>query len=151
MEIKKSIWIKICGMTSKEDIDICVQNNVNALGFLLEPKSGKYKREDMLQPTAVKELIKYVPSNIETCLLIHLTDINEILETIQELKPSMIQIQKQSNLSVSDLKIIKQKFQNIKILKTFYLDDTISIEKLIQENEAPRPKGTRYLHSSKFN
>ena len=93
--------MKICGMTSKKDIDICVQNNINTLGFLLAPKSGKYKREDILQSTEAKELIKYVPSNIETCLLIHLKDINEVLETIKELNPSMIQIQKQSMLSLS--------------------------------------------------
>jgi len=132
MKINKSPWIKICGMTSKKDIDICIQNNVDALGFLLEPKSGKYKREDMLQPTVIKELIKYVPSHIETCLLIHLKDINEVIETIRELNPSMIQIQKQSNLSTNDIDVIRQKFTDLKITKTFYIDEDITDEKLIQ-------------------
>ena len=132
MKIKKSPWIKICGITSKKDIDTCIQNNVDALGFLLEPKSGKYKREDMLQPTVIKELIKYVPSHIETCLLIHLKDINEVIETIKELNPSMIQIQKQSKLLLNDIGTIRQKFPNLKITKTFYIDEGITHEILIQ-------------------
>jgi phosphoribosylanthranilate isomerase len=133
MKIKKTPWIKICGMTSKKDIDICVQNNVDALGFLLELKSGKYKREDMLQPAVIKELIKYVPPNTETCLLIHLQDIHEIIETIKELNPSMIQIQKQSKLSINDIDMIRQKFIDLKIIKTFYINENVTYDKFLQD------------------
>jgi len=125
--------IKICGMTSKEDIDMCVDNNVNIVGFLLQPPSKSYNRADMLDFKVAKELISYVPTSMESCLLIHLKDIDKILSTIEELKPTMIQIQKQSKLLLENIKLIKEKFPIIKITKTFYVNEDIDVEKMIKD------------------
>ena len=126
-------WIKVCGLSREEDIDVCIDNNVDALGFLLEMKT--YKRADMLPLHRLKELIAYANGKIETCLLIHLKELSQIIETIKALNPSMIQIQKQSYLSIEDLEKIKTTFPKLKIIKTFYLTDTNKqeIENDIQE------------------
>lgn len=123
--------IKICGMTSKEDINMCIENKVDVVGFLLQPPSKSYERSDMLDFEVAKELISYVPDHIESCLLIHLKDIDMILSTIEELKPTMIQIQKQSQLSLVNLKQIKEKFPDIRITKTFYVNESIDLAELI--------------------
>ena len=127
-------WIKICGITSKEDIDICIQSGVHALGFLLEVKN--YKMKYMLKPKYAKELIEYAScksSNIDTCLLIHLKDVNKIIKTLNFLKPSMIQIQKQSKLSINDVRVIRNEFPGLKIAKTFYIKDGANYNELLNE------------------
>ena len=118
----KNYWTKVCGLSREEDIDVCIENNVDALGFLLEMKT--YKRADMLPPDRLKELIAYANGKIDTCLLIHLKKLPQIIEIIKELNPSMIQIQKQSHLSIEDSEEIKTTFPKLKIIKTFYLTDT---------------------------
>lgn len=125
--------VKVCGMTSKNDINLCIENNVDIVGFLLQPLSRSFDRMDMLSLEIAKELISYVPSSMESCLLIHLKDMDTIIERINELKPTMIQIQKQSNLSIEDIKYIKETFTDLKITKTFYVEDGIDFAKLVSE------------------
>lgn len=125
--------IKICGMTSKEDIDICNHNGVDIVGFLLQQPSKKSNRADMLGLDVAKELIEYVPLRMKSCLLIHLKDIEKVILTIRELNPDMIQIQEQSNLLIEDLRIIKEKFPHIRITKTFYMREDIDILTLVEE------------------
>jgi phosphoribosylanthranilate isomerase len=125
--------IKVCGMTSKKDIDICIDNKVDIVGFLLQPPSKSFERADMLDLQGAKELISYVPSNVESCLLVHLKDIDKILLTIEELKPTMIQIQKQSELSFCNINRIKKTFPSIKIIKTFYINENIDIQEMIND------------------
>lgn len=125
--------VKVCGMTSKQDINICIDNNIDVVGFLLQPPSKSYDRADMLDLKVAKKLIAYVPKNMESCLLIHLKDINKILSVVEEIKPTMVQIQKQSQLSIDNLKKLKEKFPNIKITKTFYVDENIDLLVLINE------------------
>ena len=40
---RRSIWIKVCGMTRREDIDLAIKLKVNALGFILaeSPRTGQ--------------------------------------------------------------------------------------------------------------
>lgn len=125
--------VKVCGMTSKNDINICIENNVDIVGFLLQPPSRSYDRMDMLSLEVAKELISYVPISMESCLLIHLRDMDTIVERIKELKPTMIQIQKQSNLSIDNLKYIKKIFPDLKITKTFYVEEGIDFPTLLSE------------------
>jgi len=126
-------WTKVCGLSREEDIDVSIANGVDALGFLLA--TTKSQRVDMLPYDRAKELIAYVDKRVDSCLLIHLSDLEEIIQTIAELNPSMVQIQKQSNLTVDELSQIKVAFPNIKIIKTFYLSDTNS-EQIIEDIES---------------
>ena len=125
--------VKVCGMTSVEDIKICAENDVSIVGFLLQPPSNSYDRKDMLPLKVAKELISHVPSSMESCLLIHLQGIDRIVKRIKELKPTMIQIQKQSKISIEDVKHIKEIFPDLKITKTFYAKEDIDFMKLVSE------------------
>lgn len=94
--------VKVCGMTSKKDIDSCANNKIDIIGFLLE--MPKIKREDMLNLELAKELISYVPEGMNSCLLIHYKDIEKVISIIEYLNPDILQIQKQSRLSIDDIK-----------------------------------------------
>ncbi|WP_419774402.1 phosphoribosylanthranilate isomerase [Halarcobacter sp.] len=124
--------VKICGMTSQEDIDICRDNGVDIVGFLLQPPSNKLDRVDMLEMNVAKELIEYVPKSMNSCLLIHFKDVEKVISTITALNPDMIQIQKQSTLNLNDLKNIKENFPDIKIIKTFNIEKEVNLEELLK-------------------
>ncbi|MGE4462752.1 MAG: hypothetical protein AB7D49_09960 [Arcobacter sp.] len=123
--------VKVCGMTSKKDIDGCANNKIDIIGFLLE--MPKIKREDMLNLELAKELISYVPERMNSCLLIHYKDIEKVISIIEYLNPDILQIQKQSRLSIDDIKKIRIVFPNIKIIKTFYLDESTELLVLVNE------------------
>lgn len=123
--------VKVCGMTSKKDIDGCANNKIDIIGFLLE--MPKIEREDMLSLELAKELISYVPEGMNSCLLIHYKDIEKVISIIEYLNPDILQIQKQSRLSIDDIKKIKIVFPNIKIIKTFYLDESTELLVLVNE------------------
>ena len=125
--------IKICGMTSIEDINICVKNKIDIIGFLLQPESKLSSRADMLNYQIAKELISYVPEGTDSCLLLHLKNINKIIEVIKDLKPTMIQIQIQSTLTLDNLKLIKNAFPNLKITKTFNINQKTDLSEIIND------------------
>jgi len=110
--------IKVCGMTSKEDIDICSRNKVDIVGFLRKQPDCD-ERADMLSFEVAKELIAYVPEDMKSCLLVHSNTLDKALHNISQLKPNMIQIQ--SSLVKSDLIEIKKQFPSIPVVKTFYV------------------------------
>jgi len=125
-------WIKICGLASKNDIDICIENNVDAIGFLIQ-KELNIAQNDILEVSIAKELIDYASTTIETCLLIHLTNVKDILEIVKELKPSMLQIQKKSHLQIENLQEIKRKFPKIKISRTFNISKNIQSSDILND------------------
>lgn len=45
-------WIKVCGVTRKEDVDVCFRAGVDAVGINLYPKSLRYASEDQLNALA---------------------------------------------------------------------------------------------------
>lgn len=44
---RKNTWIKICGMTRREDIEFAIRLKVNALGFILAESPRKVSLEDV--------------------------------------------------------------------------------------------------------
>jgi phosphoribosylanthranilate isomerase len=53
-------WIKICGTTNLEDVQLAVQAGANALGFVFYEKSPRY-----INPEAARKIVEEMPENIE--------------------------------------------------------------------------------------
>ncbi len=54
-----SIWVKVCGVTRKEDLDACIEAGADAIGFNFWPGSKRY-----LSPAKAKALIKRLPRSV---------------------------------------------------------------------------------------
>ena len=65
--------IKVCGLTREEDVDICIEAGVDALGFNLYPKSPRY-----ITPRRASELARRMPAFMTPVLLF----VNELPATI---------------------------------------------------------------------
>lgn len=53
------VWVKICGVTRREDLDACVEAGADAIGFNFWPGSKRY-----LAPAKAKALIQRLPRTV---------------------------------------------------------------------------------------
>jgi len=65
--------IKVCGLTREEDVDACIEAGVDAIGFVMYPKSPRY-----VTPRRASELASRLPAFITPVLLF----VNELPATI---------------------------------------------------------------------
>ncbi|MBI1826482.1 MAG: phosphoribosylanthranilate isomerase [Planctomycetes bacterium] len=54
-------WVKVCGLTSADDAGFAVELGVDALGFVLHPKSRRY-----CVPNRARTIIRALPSQVVT-------------------------------------------------------------------------------------
>ena len=129
--MQNKIWVKICGLYRKKDISYCYEQGINAVGFLLK-KNKKSANLDQLTIDRAKTLVAFTPEGMESCLLIHSQNREELKKIANEIKPTMIQVQ--SPLNPRDLRDFKLSFPNIIVAKTFSIESTkhTNVEKLIQ-------------------
>ena len=72
------MYIKICGITRESDRDIAIENGASALGFIAYPKSPRY-----VSPERVKELLKGIPSAIDTVAVFVNATVDEMLSYVE--------------------------------------------------------------------
>lgn len=77
---------KFCGMTRIEDIDTAVQLGVDALGFILYPKSKR-----ALAFEEAQALVAAVPAWVSSVVLLVNATAVEVERVIREIKPSYLQ------------------------------------------------------------
>ena len=79
--------VKICGITNLEDALVCVQNGVDALGFVFYEKSPRY-----ISPLSARKIIEQLPPFVERVGLFVNTDEKELDEIAQISQISLAQI-----------------------------------------------------------
>lgn len=124
----KKLKIKICGLSLLEDIQICTELGVDALGFLVKATKQSNNTDILLEDEA-KELISYMQSGVKSVLLIKFSDIHQIISMIKNIKPDVIQIQKEAN-GLEIAKELRILFPDIEIIKTLYTIKNIAREEL---------------------
>lgn len=117
------VKVKICGITTHQDAKASINKGADALGFLVDIPNN-IKR---IPITTAKNIIKKESGKVWTFVLTISRDPSYIIKLCKELKPSHIQLIKELNLQ--DLKKIKHKIFNIKIVQTICVTDESSIDK----------------------
>lgn len=78
--------VKFCGMTRSEDVHSAVELGVDALGFILYPKSKRALSFEQLKP-----LVAEVPAWVNSVVLLVNSSEAEVQKVIEEVKPSYLQ------------------------------------------------------------
>lgn len=114
--------IKICGITSRRDIELCTQIGVDALGFLVGHETlgldGSVQGH-RLSIERAKALVGAAPNQISSVLLIHQTSAEDMLALCRAILPDVIQVQKE--VAPETLQEIRDNLPRIKIIKTFHV------------------------------
>jgi phosphoribosylanthranilate isomerase len=78
--------VKFCGMTRREDVVAALDLGVDAVGFVLWPKSPRH-----VSVEAARELVRVVPAGIETVALFVDATAREVVETADYIGVSAVQ------------------------------------------------------------
>ena len=113
--------VKICGITNKDDIDICISAGADALGFVVEypiPVPWNLKRE------AARQLMARVPPFVSKVAVVG-DDPDEVLSIADFLRPDLVQLHGQEPLKITEQLIFELKSRGIKVIKALrFLDET---------------------------
>jgi phosphoribosylanthranilate isomerase len=78
--------IKICGLTRAQDVRVCAQSGVDALGFVFYPPSKRF-----VSAEHAAELCAELPAFISTVALFVNPDPQAVKDVIHALRPSLLQ------------------------------------------------------------
>ena len=138
---RKTAKVKVCGITTQEDMELCVRCGADALGFLVhrgEQISGPPgHRLDLL---TANRLIAAVPPHVATVLLVHVSTSDAIAELCDHIKPSTLQIQ--TAVPERDLACIKRQFPQIAIVKTVHIYPESSVDEVVSVTERHLDSGS---------
>lgn len=117
----KKLKIKICGVKTKDSI--IASKNADFLGFVFYPKSPRF-----IKIEKARYLINFFQPNQKKVGLFVDSDINIIKYISEELKLDYIQLHGKEN--VDKISYLKNKIDNIKIIKSIGVDLNVDLEKL---------------------
>lgn len=81
-------YIKICGLKNMEDIQLCIDNGANALGFIYNvPESPRN-----LSKLELENLLKQIPKGIKKVIIIKANNTSEVLQIMNDVKADLYQI-----------------------------------------------------------
>ena len=91
-------YVKICGLKNIKNIQLCIEKNVNAVGFIYNvPDSPRN-----LNNVEINELLKKIPKEITTVLVFKPKTIPEIVDTIKIIETDLYQIHCSFNIRLLD-------------------------------------------------
>lgn len=120
-----SMLVKICGLTNIIDAAIAVDAGASALGFVMGGKVLPVEIEPHAQ--VVREIIRTVPASVDTFVVTHLTEPEDILALAEYVCSSGIQISE--DIGAERVRAVRAGTGR-KIIKTVVVRDDASIDKL---------------------
>lgn len=116
------IRTKVCGITSKRDLDIAVSSGADAVGFLV---GKKYSARGFISIDLAKELSIQTPLFVNTVVVTHYKEYQKIDLLLKKIKPSSIQIH--SDIDIKTLKKLKENNLFTKIISKVSVQDSNSL------------------------
>ena len=123
------VRVKVCGIKSKGELIACVEEGVDAVGFIC---GATHKTEDEVKLSFIRFARKFLPPFIDRVLVTHLTDVDGTSELVRRSYVTSLQLQ--GNLFPSEIEILKLRFPHLKVIKAVHVLGEESI-KLAKEYE----------------
>jgi phosphoribosylanthranilate isomerase len=116
------VKVKICGINSQEGVKLSAMLGANALGFLIGDerlsKTGNVIGHRISIRRATN-LVKEVPPHVGSVLLIHVRSIDAVVDLVEAIHPTAIQIQ--TGISLEGLLELRDRCPEVKILKSVHI------------------------------
>lgn len=117
--------VKICGVSNRIDAFAAVEAGADAVGFVMGGRILPVEVEPHAQ--AVREIIKAFPGNVDSFLVTHLTDVDDIIALADYIMCTGIQISE--DIGLDKLREIRRRTSK-KIIKTVVVRDSNSLQRL---------------------
>jgi len=113
------VKIKICGIKTAEDIQVVIDSDADAAGFLI---GQLHASKDFILPSTAARLAEMLPPYISPVIVTHLFECDPILEIV--LKTGITTIQLHGKCSIDEVKKLKDSLPlNSKIIISTYVVD----------------------------
>ncbi|UCE15405.1 MAG: phosphoribosylanthranilate isomerase [Candidatus Bathyarchaeota archaeon] len=103
------VKVKICGITSNEDLAMAVEAGADAVGFVVNVPSSSRS----LTPEKAEKIMKHTPVFVKNVVVAVPKNLDELIEIYEKLKPDILQIHGH-NLLDSD---IREKLTNTRLIR----------------------------------
>lgn len=81
------VWVKICGLSDAENLDVAIEAGADAVGFVFAPRSPRY-----VEATAVTALLERVPTGVETVGVFRNQPLEDVIRTAELAGVSTVQL-----------------------------------------------------------
>lgn len=125
----RAVKVKICGITSEEDLKMVCDMGADAVGFVV---GVPFSPRNLTLETAEK-LIKLVPVFVKSVVVIVPKTIKEISAVYERLKPDAIQIHGEETLNA---KILRKKLPNTLLIRAVSVKSKETMENATEESKA---------------
>jgi phosphoribosylanthranilate isomerase len=121
------VRVKVCGIRIPEEVDLCVDAGVHALGFIC---GVTHRAEDAVDPETVRRLSARVPPFVITVLVTHLTDLPDLKDLISETWTHAVQLQ--GDVSVDGILHLKRRFPGRKWIKAVHVNEDGALSRAME-------------------
>jgi len=97
----RTVRVKICGITRKEDLDAAAAAGADAVGFVV----GITASPRNISPKKAEKLFRQVPPFVKSVLVTVPTSFDELAETYEKLNPDVIQIHGENMLAAASVRL----------------------------------------------
>lgn len=119
--------VKICGVSNEIDAMAAVQAGADAVGFVMGGRVLPVEVEPYAQQ--VRQIIKKIPHNVDSFLVTHLFDGDDILALASYIQSTGIQVSE--DIDMDEMRKVRSG-TNGKIIKTIVANDPEAISKLVR-------------------
>ncbi|MBN1156404.1 phosphoribosylanthranilate isomerase [Candidatus Woesearchaeota archaeon] len=117
--------IKICGVSNEIDAMAAIKAGATAIGFVMGGKVLPVEVEPHAQ--TIREIIKKFPENVDSFIVTHLTEVDDIVALANYVNSTGIQVSE--DVGFEKLGLLRTK-TNKKIIKTVVVDPKTGTDKL---------------------
>ncbi len=133
----RTVRVKICGITRKEDLEAAAAAGADAVGFVVGAASSPRN----VSVEKAEELIRHVPPFVKSVLVTVPSSLEELVKTCMRLNPDAIQIHGEN---VPDAGVVREKFPNKLLIKAVHASSSDAVDNAA---EAAKTWGTVLLDS----
>ncbi|HZL11167.1 MAG TPA: phosphoribosylanthranilate isomerase [Prolixibacteraceae bacterium] len=121
------IRTKICGIASFDDLKIAENSGTDAVGFLV---GKRHNAIGFISVNLASELCRRTMPFIDTVLVTHSEEVNEIIHFAEIINPNAIQLH--SDLSVEVLKLLKSRLPFQKLICKVSICDESAVSRVLE-------------------
>jgi phosphoribosylanthranilate isomerase len=124
----RTVKVKICGITCKEDLQMACSLGADAVGFVV---GAPYSPRNLTLERA-ERLIRMVPSHVKSVLVTVPKSLEEMVQLYNRLKPDAIQIH---GNGVQQFPALRNLFPNVCLIRAAAIECPVMLDKVVDESK----------------
>ncbi len=118
------MYVKICGIRRHEDALIAAELGVDAIGLLV---GQRHNSPDFISAAVAREISRTLPPSVETVLVTHITEVDEIERLLRQSGITAVQVQLHSEITADSVANLRTRFPDLKVFKSVHVISAESV------------------------